>query len=65
MDEDLTRHVEQGDGESHTLPHEEQHEQENHLQGLTVEKLSLMIKEGFFSPPTSEKTCYNSRFLCF
>lgn len=35
MGEHFTGHVEQGDGESHTLPHEEHHQQENHLEGYT------------------------------
>lgn len=33
MDEHFTSHVEQGDGESHTLPHNEHHYQENYLEG--------------------------------
>lgn len=32
--EHFTSHVEQGDGERHAFPHEEHHNQENHLEGL-------------------------------
>lgn len=35
MDEHFTSHMEQGNGESHTLPHEEHHYQENYLEGYT------------------------------
>lgn len=33
VDEHFTCHMEQGDGESHPLPHEEHHNQENYLEG--------------------------------
>lgn len=33
MDEHFTSHMEQGNSESHTLPHEENHQQENYLEG--------------------------------
>ena len=33
VDKHFTSHVKQGDGESHTLPHEEHHQQENYLEG--------------------------------
>lgn len=32
VDEDLPRHVEQGDGQRHPLPHEEHEQQQDHLQ---------------------------------
>lgn len=35
MDEHFSCHMEQGDGESHTLPHEEHHNQEDYLEGET------------------------------
>lgn len=41
VDEHFTRHVEQGDGKSHTLPHEEQHQQEDDLKTCT--KTCLVI----------------------
>lgn len=35
VDEHFTRHMEQWDGESNTLPHDEHYNQENHLEGQT------------------------------
>lgn len=35
VDEHFTRHMEQGDGESHTLSHDEHHNQENYLASQT------------------------------
>lgn len=66
MDEHLTRHMEQGDGESHTLPHEEHHQQENNLKHFTssVEVFSLMIIVIFFSLIPAE-TCYNVTCIYF
>lgn len=62
MDEHLTRHMEQGDGESHTLPHEEHHQQENNLKRFTssVDVFSLMIIMIFFLSNTSRNMlqCY-------
>lgn len=40
VDEDFARHVEQRDGERHPLPHDEHHDQEDHLRGSDGRRLA-------------------------
>lgn len=48
MDEHFSRHVEEGDGQSHTLPHEEYHQQQDNLKGWGKNKDQIVLFIKYF-----------------
>lgn len=47
VDEHFASHMEQGNGESHTFPHDEHHYQQNYLEGYTKNTFNKSIEMSF------------------